>query len=66
MVEEAELDSFLGQPVVPAGNNLEPNQDQHLDKKHVTKCGLFKVRSPMLHSLESSISFNPFFSALPL
>ena len=45
MVEEAELDRFLGQPVVSAGDNNEHNQDEHLDKKHVTKCGLFKVRS---------------------
>ena len=43
MVEEAELDSFLGKPVVPDGDNNQPNQDQLLDKKHVTKCGLLKV-----------------------
>ena len=65
MVGEAELDSFLGQPVVSAGDNNQLNQDQHLDKKHVTKCGLFKARSPTIHL---SLQFRSirFFSALPL
>ena len=44
--EEAELDNFLDQQ--PQHGEQQPqdganNQEQNLDKDHVTKCGLFKV-----------------------
>ena len=52
-VEEAEKDNFLGQP---APEDQQANQNQHLDKKHVTKCGLLKV----LFIKDLNVIFNPF------
>lgn len=66
--DEAELDNFLVQPAPPAGeeeeqqDEQEVNQDQQLDKKHVTKRGLLKVFS--LSNLQCFIQSVP--SALPL